>query len=218
MIKKRDKNLKNDKKSFGTLGEQVEFDFVVVGAGSAGCVLANRLSANPNTGSRCWKLAAATDRLGYTSPSVISNNGNPKTDWCYQTQPDPGLMGAQSPGHGQGAWRQQFDQWASLCAGRRRILIIGDSSAIKAGAGTMCYRCSNAQKIGKVLKARTAAQWTTQCIRKQSCPRYCRCVVDAAEQAGYPNNNDYNSEARRRRLFSDDGAQRQTLQFSHSLS
>ena len=72
----------------------MEFDFVVVGAGSAGCVLANRLSANPK-----YRVALLEAGSRDTSPWIhipvgyFKTMGNPKTDWCYNTQPDPGLNG-----------------------------------------------------------------------------------------------------------------------------
>jgi len=68
-----------------------EFDYIIVGAGSAGCVLANRLSADPRTRvllleaggsdrSLTIKMPAATDLYGI---------GNPRYDWRYMTEPDP---------------------------------------------------------------------------------------------------------------------------------
>ena len=72
----------------------MEFDFVIVGAGSAGCVLANRLSAN---GKYQVAVLEAGDKDSYPWIHVpvgyFKTMGNPRTDWCYETQGDEGLAG-----------------------------------------------------------------------------------------------------------------------------
>lgn len=69
-------------------------DYVIVGAGSAGCVLANRLSADPRVrvvlleaGGRDWNPWIHIP-VGY-----FKTMHNPAVDWCYRTEPDPGLNG-----------------------------------------------------------------------------------------------------------------------------
>lgn len=71
-----------------------EFDYVVVGAGSAGCVLANRLSADP--GARVLLLEAGppdTTRREVAIPIAFGKLFRTEMDWNYRTEPEPGLNG-----------------------------------------------------------------------------------------------------------------------------
>lgn len=74
----------------------MEADFVIVGAGSAGCVIANRLSANPDTKVILLEAGGA-DRNPWIHIPVgyFKTMHNPSVDWCYKTEPDPGLNGRQ---------------------------------------------------------------------------------------------------------------------------
>ena len=74
-----------------TLGE---FDTVIVGAGSAGCVLANRLSADPAE-RVCLIEAGGKDSYIWIHIPIgyLYTQNNPKTDWCFKTEAEPGLNG-----------------------------------------------------------------------------------------------------------------------------
>lgn len=67
-------------------------DFLIVGAGSAGCVLANRLSANPANSVILLEAGGKdTNPWIHVPVGYFKTLHNPNTDWCYKTEPDPGL-------------------------------------------------------------------------------------------------------------------------------
>ncbi len=71
-----------------------EFDYIVVGGGTAGCVLANRLSAEPGTSVLLLEAGGKDNYFWIDIPvGYLYTIGNPRTDWCYVTEPDPGLNG-----------------------------------------------------------------------------------------------------------------------------
>jgi len=72
----------------------MEYDYVIVGAGSAGCLLANRLSADPASQVLLLEAGGPDDYPWIHIPvGYLYCIGNPRTDWMFQTEPDPGLNG-----------------------------------------------------------------------------------------------------------------------------
>jgi choline dehydrogenase len=70
------------------------WDYVIVGAGTAGCVLANRLSADPDVNVLLLEAGGKDDWIWIHIPvGYLYCIGNPRTDWCYRTEPEPGLNG-----------------------------------------------------------------------------------------------------------------------------
>ncbi|MDA8110454.1 MAG: GMC family oxidoreductase N-terminal domain-containing protein [Betaproteobacteria bacterium] len=70
------------------------FDYVIVGAGTAGCVLANRLSADPEVSVLLLEAGGRDDWIWIHIPvGYLYCIGNPRTDWCYRTEPCAGLNG-----------------------------------------------------------------------------------------------------------------------------
>ncbi len=110
------------------IGEK--YDYIIVGAGSAGCVLANRLSANPDLRVLLIEAGGWDNNPWIHVPvGYFKTLHNPKTDWCYKTEPDPGLngrsvdwprgktIGGSSSINGMlyiRGQRQDYDTWAQL--------------------------------------------------------------------------------------------------------
>ena len=71
-----------------------EFDYIVVGAGAAGCVLANRLSADPDTRVLLLEAGDRDNWIWFHIPvGYLFAIGNPRADWLLKTEPEEGLNG-----------------------------------------------------------------------------------------------------------------------------
>jgi choline dehydrogenase-like flavoprotein len=71
-----------------------EFDYIIVGAGSAGCVLANRLSADPTKRVLLLEAGGKDNWIWFHIPvGYLFAIGNPRSDWMFKTEPEEGLNG-----------------------------------------------------------------------------------------------------------------------------
>ena len=71
-----------------------DYDYIIVGAGSAGCLLANRLSADPDKRVLILEAGGNDNWIWFHIPvGYLFAIGNPRSDWCFKTEPEPGLNG-----------------------------------------------------------------------------------------------------------------------------
>ena len=128
-----------------------EFDYIIVGAGTAGCVLANRLTEDADV-SVLLLEAGGRDNYHWIHVPVgyLYCIGNPRTDWLYKTRGRSRTRWALAvvsarPRAGRVFVDQRHDLHARPARGLRRL---GRAlPAIATGPGTRCCRCSSAAKI-----------------------------------------------------------------------
>lgn len=71
-----------------------DFDYIVVGAGTAGCIVANRLSADPGKRVLILEAGGKDNWIWFHIPvGYLFAIGNPRSDWMFKTEPEPGLNG-----------------------------------------------------------------------------------------------------------------------------
>ncbi len=76
------------------ISDEGEYDYIIVGAGSAGCLLANRLSADADKRVLLLEAGGRDNWIWFHIPvGYLFAIGNPRSDWCFKTEAEEGLNG-----------------------------------------------------------------------------------------------------------------------------
>lgn len=171
------------------------YDYVIVGAGSAGCVLANRLSEDP--AKRVLLLEAGgkdSNPWIHVPIGYFKTMHNPKTDWCFVTEKDPGLnnrslqwprgkvLGGSSSLNGLLYIRgqsQDYDNWAAR-----------GNPGWSYNEVLPYFKKSEDNERGKDDYHNSGGPLQVSNIRVKR--EICDLFIDAAEQVGIPRNDDFN--------------------------
>ncbi len=172
------------------------YDYVIAGGGTAGCVLANRLSADPALRVLLLEAGGRDDWIWIHIPiGYLKCIGNPRTDWCFRTEAEAGLngrsiayargrvLGGCSSINGMLYLRGQardYDEWAR---------ITGDARW-RWDAVLPVFRQSEDYWAGADAAHGQGGEWRVerQRLHWEVLERY----IEAARQAGIPRNDDYN--------------------------
>lgn len=175
----------------------MQFDYIIVGAGSAGCVLANRLSEKPQNSVCLIDFGGSDDSLFISMPTALSIPMNmDKFNWGFESQPEPGLngrrmdcprgkvLGGSSSINGMVYVRGHacdFEEWQNAGAlgwgyadvlpyfKRAESWIKGEDD-YRGGQGPVRVNNGNNMKLNPLYQA----------------------FIDAGQEAGYPTTEDYN--------------------------
>ena len=176
-----------------------EFDYIIIGAGSAGCVLANRLSANSGNSVLLVEAGGSDRNIFVQMPTALSYPmAMDRFNWGYHSDPEPGLDGRRIScprGKGLGGTSiingmvyvrgnaHDFEEWETLGAKgwgyldcmpyfKRAESWIGGGDTYRGGDGPLGVCGGNEMRLN---------------------PLY-RSFIDAGVEAGYPETKDYNGE------------------------
>jgi choline dehydrogenase len=172
------------------------FDYIIAGGGTAGCVLANRLSADPDVSVLLLEAGGKDSWVWLHIPAgYLFCIGNPRTDWCFKTEAEAGLngrsihyargkvLGGCSSINGMIAMRGQardYDEWAAITGDprwswREVLPVFKGSEDYWRGADEM-------HGVG--------GEWRVerQRLRWDLLDRF----AEAAQQAGIPRSDDFN--------------------------
>jgi choline dehydrogenase len=173
------------------------YDYIVIGAGSAGCVMASRLSENPDHSVLLLEAGSRdTNPWIHVPIGYFKTMHNPKTDWCYMTEPDPGLngrrlqwprgkvLGGSSSLNGLlyiRGQKEDYDDWAALgnegWSYKDVLPYFIKSEDQERGADDF-------HGVGGPLSVSNIR------VKREICDKF----IDAAQQVGIPRNDDCNGE------------------------
>jgi choline dehydrogenase len=173
------------------------YDYIIVGAGSAGCVLANRLSQDPQVSVLLLEAGGRDNWIWIHIPvGYLYCIGNPRTDWCYKTEAEAGLggrsilyargrvLGGSSSINAMIYMRGQardYDRWAELTGDPSwswsSVLPVFRQAEDHWRGGDACHGSGGELRVEQ------------QRLRWDILDRF----ADAAEQAGIPRSADFNT-------------------------
>jgi choline dehydrogenase len=173
------------------------FDYVIVGGGTAGCVLANRLSQDPDVSVLLLEAGGKDNWMWIHIPvGYLYCIGNPRTDWCFRTETEAGL-GGRSILYARGrvlggcssinamiymrGQSRDYDEWARLTGDDswrwERVLPLFKRSEDHWRGGDAFHGSGGELRVEE------------QRLRWDILDRF----ADAAEQAGIPRSHDFNT-------------------------